>query len=320
MKKRLDYLDITKSLCILFVILGHYFTNDTNNFKIWFYTFHVPCFFFVSGIIINHNQKDINFKKFIYKKFKSLILPYYTFCLINGLIYTLFLYFTNNSNMNTFSLGKEILLGYGVCGLWFLFCLFFSKVLFFIINNIIKSKYIKLFCIISITLLSFYLGEKKQFVLIRRILLGTAYLSIGYKLHDIIENKSANYLKLVVLFALNIILTRINGDVGMYTMTLNNPLIFFINSIIGSLLIINISKMLINCSFLIYIGQNTLIILGTHFIFTKIFLFLYKYITNQSQTTILDGALMLFFIMLIELIIIKSKIFSSLINKGPLIY
>ena len=55
-KTRLEYLDAAKGLGILLVILGHiYAWNPNINRKIlvtWIYSFHMPLFFIVSGMLI----------------------------------------------------------------------------------------------------------------------------------------------------------------------------------------------------------------------------------------------------------------------------
>ena len=74
---------------ICFVLLGH-LRNDlsaSGTFYGWFpyYSFHMPLFLFVSGYFFRQPEKDLFFKsfgRFLWKKLKSLILPFYV---INGL-------------------------------------------------------------------------------------------------------------------------------------------------------------------------------------------------------------------------------------------
>lgn len=74
MTKRIKYLDSTKGLLILTVILGHIFTKGYLHDFI--YTFHMPAFFIISGILFNYSksiQKDFTY--FLKTKIYTLFLP-----------------------------------------------------------------------------------------------------------------------------------------------------------------------------------------------------------------------------------------------------
>lgn len=71
---------------IILVVMGHSgFTNDVIASKLsslhtWIYSFHMPLFFFISGYLYSLTNKDfasINRPKFILKKFKRLLIPYF---------------------------------------------------------------------------------------------------------------------------------------------------------------------------------------------------------------------------------------------------
>ena len=70
-KTRLEYLDAAKGLGILLVILGHiYAWNPNINRKIlvtWIYSFHMPLFFIVSGMLIKY-KNYCNIKEFIFHR------------------------------------------------------------------------------------------------------------------------------------------------------------------------------------------------------------------------------------------------------------
>lgn len=78
MNKRIDYLDIAKGLGILLVYIGHCnigLRHDSYNIVFdWIYSFHMPFFFFVSGLLFN--VKSIDTKNFLWKKTIALMLPY----------------------------------------------------------------------------------------------------------------------------------------------------------------------------------------------------------------------------------------------------
>lgn len=75
-KERIDWIDIAKGIGIILVVMGHLAAED-QDLKRFIYCFHMPLFFFISGIVFN--IKNIKFKKFFIKKFKSVYLPYAVF-------------------------------------------------------------------------------------------------------------------------------------------------------------------------------------------------------------------------------------------------
>lgn len=82
MKKRLGYLDIAKALCIILVVVGHFCPSTTT--ALWskvsavIYSFHMPLFMFVSGLLFAHSTKKQSYPDFISKKFQRLMIPYFS--------------------------------------------------------------------------------------------------------------------------------------------------------------------------------------------------------------------------------------------------
>ena len=50
MGKRIDYLDYSKGIAIILVVLGHIFNGG--NIKTYIYSFHIPLFFIISKSMI----------------------------------------------------------------------------------------------------------------------------------------------------------------------------------------------------------------------------------------------------------------------------
>ena len=76
-QKRIGYLDAAKGIAIICIVIGHSYSYHVGNggFLIpYLYSFHVPIFFVISGILYaRRNQVHIS----ILKKVKELILPYF---------------------------------------------------------------------------------------------------------------------------------------------------------------------------------------------------------------------------------------------------
>ena len=119
----------------------------------------MPLFFIISGFLLKLNKnKDI--KSVILKKFKSLMVPYILFSIINILGYYLIndlLYIGLRENIfNTITL-------FGVGALWFLPALFISESIFlFEKNNISKNKYKSLFYISIAFIIAIFIFVSKE--------------------------------------------------------------------------------------------------------------------------------------------------------------
>lgn len=130
--KRVEWIDVTKGIGIICVILGHLGVEKIDRVV---YTFHMPLFFIISGYLL---RVDTSWKNFIKQKSKRLLLPYY---ISGGIICALVFFADILRGMWTFILSDmySVVGGvlYGTCAgsfdkiegigaLWFLWALFLS--------------------------------------------------------------------------------------------------------------------------------------------------------------------------------------------------
>ena len=132
-KKRITWLDMAKGIGMLCVIVGHV-SPYTALWK-WFYTFHLPLFFLLSGYVFKMGD---NFSTFFKKKCKSLLLPY----LGLGIPMLLFnwLYSSDRSVTVLRDLALQFLVQRRMWTLWFLACLFFVNLLFYLTVKVLKTN------------------------------------------------------------------------------------------------------------------------------------------------------------------------------------
>lgn len=71
MKLREHYIDVAKGVAMLLVIIGH-ITIIPSWLYAWINSFHMPLFFFLSGMVYNPYKYD-KFKDFFKAKFKGLM-------------------------------------------------------------------------------------------------------------------------------------------------------------------------------------------------------------------------------------------------------
>lgn len=82
--KRNPEIDVAKGLCLYLVILGHVATAGGTAFN-WIFSFHMPAFFFLSGMTF-HPDKYKDCKNFFITKIKKRVLPYFLISFLGFLI------------------------------------------------------------------------------------------------------------------------------------------------------------------------------------------------------------------------------------------
>lgn len=77
---RLLTFDIAKAICIILVVVGHYYPDNSpgwyKNIHDIIYSFHMPLFMFASGYIYMFTWKEQPYSRFLLKKVKRLLIPY----------------------------------------------------------------------------------------------------------------------------------------------------------------------------------------------------------------------------------------------------
>lgn len=89
-KPRIDYIDSARGLAILFVLIGH-LCSLKHGLGQYFYSFHMPMFFIISGMLLSYNDswKNMTFYEIFIKKLKSFMYPYIIFSILS-ILYLVF--------------------------------------------------------------------------------------------------------------------------------------------------------------------------------------------------------------------------------------
>ena len=136
---RIKYLDVAKFLGIFCIYLGH-FPDSAGLAHGFVFTFHVPLFFFLSGCTETLSS-NVSWTNHIKKTFVAILLPFYFFALVSLVFHCV----QTNSYAEVSRSVEAILLG-GVRNqflngtLWFLTCLFSTKLIFFALRKALKKK------------------------------------------------------------------------------------------------------------------------------------------------------------------------------------
>lgn len=285
-RKRVDTVDIAKGIGILLVIFGH-ISNGEQLPRLFIYSFHMPLFFLVSGLLSKPRR---GIKTELKKAFRGLYLPYFVFVVIDTTAFVI----CHINKLNTLSVLKRF--GLTSVGLgktyynppiWFLFALFVIKVIFTLMMNI-KFKTIILYAVFGacVVFTFFYDNiELKQNVMYIRAVLGFPFFALGFVLKDVLLslikskiNIAALFVSAAILFAALTITCKKNDFVNMYLYKLGSPALYFVNALLGIALAINASIIIDRIfekrlrfvkSFFMYYGRNSIYILCTHCYITR---------------------------------------------------
>ncbi|MED2944888.1 acyltransferase family protein [Bacillus swezeyi] len=275
MRKRIDWIDASKGLGIILVVLGH--TPTTDWLKTFIFSFHMPLFFFLSGIV--YHDANMTFKSFLYKKMKTLLLPYFIFSVLAYLFWFLVerhFQFSGSSDVDPvvpfkgifYSIPDNYMLTHNPA-LWFLTCLFIVEILFFCMKKWLKDRFIVYSVMLSAALGYFndqYLEVKLPWN-IEVALTAIVFYSAGFFLRHSL--KKLRHRKTVLLSLLFFILVGYlqsrNVRVDMRANEYGSMALFYITSFLGTAGAVFTSFKLENVKLLQFLGKNSLIILVLHY-------------------------------------------------------
>ena len=306
MGKRIYWIDNLKAIGIFLVVLGHCPINP--QIRHYIYSFHMPLFFFISGYLFNRNRYE-NFRIFLIRKFRTLIIPYFTFAFTS---YLFWLIIVRNLSIRGESLRVSpikpllgIFYSIGVDGwsvpldaaLWFLTCLFLVEILFWFISSMCKKTLYLMFILISLAALG-YTGS--LFAPIRLpwsmdvALTAVVFYGVGCtlkrKIEDLTGSVSIKFILLPCLFLISVVFCFLNGRIHMNSNYYNNIFFFYISAFAGILCCLMISKLLRGNVISDYIGRNTIIIVGlsgvSRFFIRGIYYLVFKQLLDISKCSI----------------------------------
>ena len=253
--KREKWADILKGIGAVIVVIGHLVLYD-GNAKIYIYSFHMPLFFFISGYLY-HQEKS--FFQFLLRKVRTLIIPYFMFAFLSIVI----TYFFETPQMTKGEILKNLFFINGSfifnSSLWFLITMFFSLIIFYILNKIFKIHnnvksivmclLLLIICVfLNIKKYKFYFGLEIVPNALLIFILGYLYKlnknKINEKLEKVIGNNLLFICSIIILFILTVALSLYNGRVNMSTSIYNNYFIYLSVVIMSLYLYIMIAKKL----------------------------------------------------------------------------
>lgn len=254
---RVEYIDLYRGIGIILMILGHLHISD--GFSKYIHAFHMPMFFFISGFFWKGTKGS--FFVFIRRKAKSLLIPYVLYWMINMIVRTILTSKAITLN-NVYHFLIEPTEGMSIASaLWFLVALFVCEVLYWLINSFIQSETGIAVIVVALALFGNYATR----ILPVRLPFATDIACVGiglYHIGRIVRNsKNAVIVKLnelgsignLMLFLAFSISILCGKDINMRCGKYGYILLFWINAVGMSIVLLNICRLLKENK---YIGKN----------------------------------------------------------------
>ena len=303
---RIDYIDTLKGILIILVVFGH--TRINVNIQKWIYSFHMPLFLIISGFFYKQQINIINLKKI-----KRLILPFIFFSFLAIIFPGLPLLILKNQPIEwskIFYLEERIFFNTPI---WFLIVLFFIELKVNIINKISKYQNIKISMLIILQILVIKFCPVLPLGLRLVLSLGASfYIGVIWreKFFSFYYKKKFGNIIILILLPISCFIGYSLGKVDLYKMEFSDNLIYYYGlSIINLILWIEISKKLEKIYILKTLGQNTLLILGTHYYILFFLRMSYKVLRLNEELIEKIGLFFIegFLTIIISYILIKLK-------------
>lgn len=173
MKNRIQFIDTAKGIGIILMVLGHIGLGSQVYSSI--YSFHMPLFFFISGLLFSTPDK----KKLI-KRCKAILIPYFSL----GLIYLAISWVVSGFDIDKlYHLFWDNSCGLPIeSALWFLTAFLACQLVYSLLDHFIKNHYYLLMLSCTIAMISCIITKLFGIILpfsIQAGMVGLLYFSVG---------------------------------------------------------------------------------------------------------------------------------------------
>ncbi len=269
MNKRIEWVDIGKYICIMFVMLSH-LESRTDLLETFYAPFYLTVFFFLSGYVYKQPK---SFKDHMIKKIRGLFVPWFLLSNFNVLLSSLITLKNNHSLKNDLMWNALQIRPLGD-GMWFVAALFvaFIPFYFFIKNDNRRFTIIAVFILSVLSNIYTILMPKDFFPWgnaalpwhIEYIFRAMFWMVLGYYYRNNYEEKLDKYINKWVKVFIPIIYLVIIYSPAQFEGDIPSMLYGYIKSIVGIAFIIIICKSLKTNKYVSYVGANTLILFAFH--------------------------------------------------------
>lgn len=195
-----ENIDILRGIAILLVVLGHAVAKENivtadsrwcNEIYNFIYSFHMPLFFIISGFCFTRYSC---YWKFLIRKCRYLLIPYFSFCFLTMAAQRLLPFFTLVENDFLQEIKQIFLYGGSI---WFVYALFEIMIIFPVIARIINGKMEKALLMLVVSMMIYvFWGKNISIFCIAQVTYYMPFFIIGHIFR--IENERRNFLSRVI--------------------------------------------------------------------------------------------------------------------------
>lgn len=313
--KRIEWLDDTKGLGILLIMMAHVFQYFAalHGINDYICSFHVPIFFIAAGYLTGFRKPE----KISAARVKGLIVPYVIFSLINSAMKlgVLFLKKALTAEILKNEMVELLITGNGT--VWFLLCLLFVELCYL---GLVKTKIqnygwlvIGLGLLVAVSVLDN--GSIPLLVVLFRVIAGLGFYCIGYGMCSLhCEQKIKGWMAVVLLAAGIIVEIIFGSELDFFNGNFGNLITMLICSICsgaGYMFLLekwekadfgNVIKKVFS-----YFGKNSLIVMLIHPLLLQVVMYPLGSRIGQLQgvTSVLAGIVVYVGIVILEIPFIK---------------
>ncbi|MEE0203337.1 MAG: acyltransferase [Muricomes sp.] len=285
-------ISILQCMAITFVVVGH--IGGASVLGEWFpiYSFHMPLWFFISGYLYNE-KVELNYRSFVWKKIKRLVIPYFVLNTCYGLIaafLTLRHIIDYGVELNLYSLlikpwqeGNQF--GIDLAG-WFVLCLFLIQIIYVLLRKIVfKTSFMNEYNFFVLLLVCGIAGvtaachgyRSGWWLTVIRVLYALPFYHAGRMYHIQWEKKPAlsngKYFLLVFLISYGAqVISHNHLFIGVWNADFNKlgeyPFVAYITPIAGIMFWIRIANLIgqhfENNKFIYFMSRNTWTVMMHH--------------------------------------------------------
>lgn len=281
--KRTDWIDTARAIAMILVIIGHICAKISASFfglkiiPLLFNPIKLPLFFAISGYLFSPKNDSPHY--FFSKLFYSKIVPYIVWGSFMGLIafamdflrsglnYSLILPLFLDNYIYPFFLGNLV---------WYIPCIALAEVFFFFLLKISRKRKLSLILLVCICTIIGYILSSDHVVKPWKFdtaLTCIQFVAFGYLLRSEFSDDSSffsskktlffssfGYILLFVFSSLLFHSCSVNVNEGIYF----NYFGFSLLAFTGIIAVFSICRFLPSCSFILFIGRNTLLYFVWH--------------------------------------------------------
>ncbi len=280
------WIDAAKGVGIILIFLGHVWSTVTPSaLYVWIYAFHVPLFFFVSGLTLKPGAGPLG--SVVVKKLRTLILPYLCYALLGYAFYVAgyFLAQKQGIRVEQFDYGLWPPLAgifYGTIGdgrlingpVWFLAALFWTFLIGYLINTLIRQPLLQWLVVLALTALGLSLAEKVTLPFSGVAALSAlVFLQAGYSAQRLGSTppwpEGTRWAIVAALFVVSLF-SQVNDFVRFGEGVVGNPLWFLLFAFTGLWMVVLLLQLIeARSRWLAFIGRYSLEIMLIHMLIIK---------------------------------------------------